>query len=67
LDVQKIGCDALSGTGRKFLLGPRGTGFLYMRRDSLDLIDPPFVDLFSASWIEADRFEFAHGAKRFEN
>lgn len=67
LDVQKIGCDALSGTGRKFLRGPRGTGFLYVRRDSLDLIDPPFVDLFSASWIEADRFEFAHGAKRFEN
>lgn len=66
VDVQRIGCDALSGTGRKFLRGPRGTGFLYVRRGVLDRIDPPFVDLLSATWNRADGFEYAVGAKRFE-
>jgi selenocysteine lyase/cysteine desulfurase len=67
VDVAQIGCDVLSGTGRKFLRGPRGTGFLYVRRGIMDRIDPPFIDLLSATWTQADRYEFADGAKRFEN
>ncbi|WP_208348857.1 aminotransferase class V-fold PLP-dependent enzyme [Pseudaestuariivita rosea] len=67
VDVAQIGCDILSGTGRKFLRGPRGTGFLYVRKGIIDQIDPPFVDLHSAVWTQANGFEFATGAKRFEN
>lgn len=67
LDVKELQCDILTGTGRKFLRGPRGTGFLYVRKDFLNKLDPPFVDLHSADWISDDQFEFAPGAKRFEN
>lgn len=67
LDVKTLQCDVLSGTGRKFLRGPRGTGFLYVREGFLDQLDPPFVDLHSASWTRDDGFDFQPNAIKFEN
>lgn len=67
VNVAEIGCDILSGTGRKFLRGPRGTGFLYVRKGIIERIEPPFIDLFSARWTEANDFELVSDAKRFEN
>lgn len=67
LDVKQLHCDILSGTGRKYLRGPRGTGFLYVRSEFLNQLDPPFVDLHAAEWVSDNQFEFAPGAKRFEN
>lgn len=67
LDVTRIGCHLLSGTGRKYLRGPRGTGFLYVSDAVLDQLEPAFIDLESTEWIDADSYRLVEGARRFEN
>ncbi|GAA2874659.1 hypothetical protein Acy02nite_36970 [Actinoplanes cyaneus] len=65
VDVEEIGCDFLCGTGRKFLRGPRGTGFLWVRGGILDRLDPHLVEIQSADWDGARGFEWVPGAQRF--
>ena len=67
IDVKKIGCDFLSATGRKYMRGPRGTGFLYARARSTSHIEPIFLDNHAARWTGDNEYKVIADAKRFEN
>jgi len=68
VDVAALRCDFLAGTGRKFLRGPRGIGFLYVSDRMLERgAFPLFLDMRGADWTDPDAFRLADGARRFEN
>jgi selenocysteine lyase/cysteine desulfurase len=49
VDVRAIGCDAYVGTGHKWIMGPKGTGFAYIKKDSATSIQP-------IEWEQGKRF-----------
>lgn len=68
VDVEKIGCDFLTATGRKFMRGPRGSGFLYVSDRVLEQdYAPVLLDMRGAHWSEFDSYELFKTAKRFEH
>jgi selenocysteine lyase/cysteine desulfurase len=67
INVKDIGCDMLTATCRKFLRGPRGSGFLFVSDRLLrDGYEPLFIDMYGARWVEPDRYRPVDTAARFE-
>lgn len=66
LDTQSLNCDFLCGTGRKYLRGPRGTGFLYANKNSLSKTNPVFLDNHSGIWTGPNSYSMKSDATRFE-
>ena len=74
INVAHMKCDAAACTGRKYLRGPRGTGFLFMKKSLSDTLIPSQVDHAAAPIAnvptspEAGQlvYKFREGARRFE-
>lgn len=66
IDVRAIGCDVLTASARKYLRGPRGVGFLYVKESFIDRVRPLIVETGSARSVGIDDYELAPGARRFE-
>lgn len=49
VDVKSIGCDAYAAPGHKWLLAPKGTGFLYVSNDAASKIQP-------VEWTDGKRY-----------
>jgi selenocysteine lyase/cysteine desulfurase len=67
VDVDEIDCDVLVGTGRKYLRGPRGTGFLYVRAGALDTVEPASLDYHAADWSDPRHYTVRGDARRYES
>jgi selenocysteine lyase/cysteine desulfurase len=66
LQVEELGCDMLAATGRKYLRGPRGTGFLYVRQSMIERLEPTPIDMCSAEWSAREEYKLRSDARRFE-
>jgi len=67
IDLRTVPWDLLSATGRKYLRGPRGTGFLAVRRPLLDRITAhSWLDLYGAEWTGPSAYTVRDDARRLE-
>lgn len=51
INVRKINCDVMIGSGRKYLRGPRGTGFIFIKDDLKKNLSPIISDSFSCKIV----------------
>ena len=55
-NLHDLGCDAYATSGHKWMLGPKETGLLYVRKDMLDVLQAKFIGAYSDNG-----FDFAKG------
>ncbi|CAM3424988.1 aminotransferase class V-fold PLP-dependent enzyme [Paracidovorax anthurii] len=66
VDVGRLRCSALTAPGRKWLRGPRGTGFVYVHPGFAAQLKPPMADHRARPWSEAGEPAYRAGARRLE-
>jgi selenocysteine lyase/cysteine desulfurase len=68
VNVKEIGCDFYATSGHKWLLGPKRTGLLYVRKELLDTVRPIFVGAYSDNGFDlaTGKAEFHPTAQRYE-
>jgi cysteine desulfurase / selenocysteine lyase len=65
-DVAEIGCDFCTATSRKYLRGPRGLGFLYVREAVMENLSPVFLEMLFTDWKNEKTFQLNRSMKMFE-
>ena len=67
IDVKDLNMDFAVAGGYKWLMGPQGSGFIYVKEELLE--DPPFYGWRSSSTyleFDAENFKLEKGPRRFE-
>ena len=66
VNVTKWGADYAAAAGHKWLLGPMGAGFLYVREGAETHLEPASIGYRSVTDPDAESYEYRPGARRFE-
>jgi selenocysteine lyase/cysteine desulfurase len=67
VDVRALRCDFYAASGQKWLCGPNGLGYLYVRRERAEQLRPPWPGYMSLAAPERPLdFELQPGARRFD-
>jgi selenocysteine lyase/cysteine desulfurase len=67
-NLHELGCDAYATSGHKWMLGPKETGLLYVRKEMLDVIQPKTIGAYSAGEFDLAKgtLDFVPTAQRYE-
>lgn len=66
VDVDEIGCDFLVAPGHKGLLGPQGTGFMYVRSEHMKELEPLLYGGGAVEAVEEHRCELVDPPQVFD-
>ena len=66
VDVHALGVDFYAASGQKWLCGPEGSGCLYVRRDRLDDLEPPWPGYMALAGDKGLHSELAEGTSRLD-
>ncbi len=68
LDVKDIGCDFFATCGHKWMMGPKGTGFVYIRKEMQEVLEPYWAGALSdAGWdLQKGTLDYRKDAHKYD-